>query len=58
MGCFFLQLTHLKGIRYIYTENIFFYLFFAFIGVTLAWVAVRGRRIYKKRTLEDIYAGR
>lgn len=50
------QLTSMQGIRYLYTENIFIYCFLAFVGLSLAWVAIRGPDRWKRTKVEDVYA--
>ncbi|GAB4820473.1 hypothetical protein N2152v2_007519 [Parachlorella kessleri] len=50
------QLTHIRGIKYLYTENIFIYCWLGFIGLTLIWLIIKGPDAWKRHKVEDAYA--
>ena len=50
------QLSSIKGLKYIYNENIFIYCLLGFMALTLVFVLVIGPDRWKRRKLEDVYA--
>ena len=50
------QVKSLEGLKYIYNNNIFIYCFLGFVGLTLAYVLVRGPDRWKRTKVEDVYA--
>lgn len=50
------QLTHIMGIKYIYTENIFYFCWLGFIGLTIIYLIIKGPDSWKRHKVEDAYA--
>lgn len=51
------EIYNLKGVRHIFTHNIFIYVMLGFSALTILWILIRGpRRSNRLKTLEEIYA--
>jgi LMBR1 domain-containing protein 1 len=50
------QLTAIEGLRWIYTKNIFIFIFLVFMLITLAYLLVKGPDAWKRAKPEDVWA--
>lgn len=50
-----LQILYIMGLKYLYRLHVFYYSLFAFVGLTAAFLFIRGPDRWKRYKVEDAY---
>ena len=50
-----LQILYIMGLKYLYRLHVFYYSLFAFVGLTSAFLLIRGPDRWKRYKVEDAY---
>ena len=50
-----MQIDYVMGLKYLYRLHVFYYSLFAFVGLTAAYLLIRGPERWKRYKVEDAY---